>query len=317
MVKYIVQVVRDADYEAQYRTLPVSEKPAIGKSLFGDHLDVEFEIDVCNFQANFNSERFIHRDVHQILNRRSHTSGGDLAIATALKTKQSTSNNDEIRDISQGTVSSRRRLLANDRSARQALPNLHNQLQAAVVNAQVLNDFGFQQRNNNSGSSNLSLGRDQLKTRMALKSQLLTLERAGALLHKSGTRSNNVWDTGNDFGFNCTSYDNHGAHDGSSNVFSANKGIVSNLTSSLMSSRSLLSLDTIVDFAFDVVHNRAGLQNLSRKKVDVSRSPVSKTVGARLSFSSRKESGFGTAPIWYQQSMENGPPLVKTFSLGN
>jgi hypothetical protein len=37
-------------------------------------------------------------------------------------------------------------------------------------------------------------------------------------------------------------------------------------------------------------------------------SDVAKITGRQGSFETSKAEGFGTAPIWYQQSMENGPP---------
>jgi hypothetical protein len=307
MVKNIVQIVRDADYEAQYRTLPVSQKPAIGKSLFGDLSNIE---GAEKFQTSFNSERFIHRDVHEIMNRRS---GDHLGTATVqARTKQSTLDNDNVRDFSLETVSSR---LGNERSARQVLQNLPKQLRAVVI-ARVLSDnnSGLNQfsssNNNNNSSKYLSLGKDRLKTKLALRRQLLALERA--LVQTPGAYSKMFWDAVNDFGYNCSGCNCHstGTHCASSNVFSAsNKGIISDFNSSSVTSRSLSSLSKSTGFAFcEILNDRAGSKNLSRNTVDLS-GQVSKTAGARLLFSLRKESGFGTAPIWYQQSMENGPPF--------
>lgn len=240
MVKNIVQIVRDADYEAQHRTLPVSEKPAIGKSLFGDLASVKGS---DKFQTSFNSERFIHRDVHKILNRRAGDVAGTPTVqARSTLIKRSIYENDNVRDYSQEIVSKR---IASDKSALQALQNLSMQLRAVVIDV-------------------------------------------------------------NDLGLNCTGRDS---------VFSANKGITSSFNSSSVTSTSFNSLPKIDEFAFEIVHNRAGSKNVSWNTVDLSKRNVSKRVGARLLFSLRKESGFGTAPIWYQQSMENGPPFPRHFSL--
>jgi hypothetical protein len=270
MVKNIVPVnVRRADLEAQYRTLPVSQKPAIGKSLFSN-----IELD-GNFQVNFNGERFIHQDVRQYLKRRA----ADL-VAQTVQTRTALNSGDNDKSNRYWSLEVLSRHLASEKSAFQALGKLPKQLRALVI-AQVLNDCGFQL--NNCGGKNLSFTKDQLKTKVALRRQLATLRLALV--------QNNIRNAVNEFGLNME--------------------IASIFNSFTLTSRNLGSPSKILGFAFESLHDGVGSKKeRCMSTVDMSRC-VLKTAGDRFLIWLRKESGFGTAPIWYQQSMENGPPILK------
>jgi hypothetical protein len=65
MVKNIVPVVRHADYEAQHRTLAVSEKSRIGMPL----IEIIDEHRQVAGQSRFQSERFVHAQIREYILR--------------------------------------------------------------------------------------------------------------------------------------------------------------------------------------------------------------------------------------------------------
>jgi hypothetical protein len=364
MVKTVSPVVfLHADYESQYRTFPVSQKPAIGNTLLGDIGNIAIDGD---FQPTFNTERFIHRDVRQLLKRRGVGVSSPQAKTSLRRVGcHSANTSDNIRDISLQTVSWN---LANDKRAGQALGPLPKQIRAVVI-AQILNDCGFQVNlsGNKQRKQGLSVRKDQLKIRIALRRQLLALQKEfvqnlyttandnfayhsvgsdnhslelalqKAIAHNSGihwtwtngfaynsTASNSrsldlglqrasvhdsgmYWTSSNDFADNSTvSWNSINLNCAPSHPCSVlNKGTISTLNA-WNTSRALSSIPKLN--AMGILHNTAFSKSVPLYKVRVSKESR-KTAADGLLFCSRRSSGYGTAPIWYQQSMENGPPF--------
>jgi len=69
----------------------------------------------------------------------------------------------------------------------------------------------------------------------------------------------------------------------------------------------LFALSLLISRAMNSVHNNACGSQSNHVKSTAARSSLS--IGASAPWLGlRKESGFGTSPIWYQQSMATGPP---------
>jgi hypothetical protein len=63
-----VKFVRDAEYESQHRTISVSQKPAMGQDLFGGEVRA-----VGGFESHFHTERMIHGDIRKyVLRSQAH-----------------------------------------------------------------------------------------------------------------------------------------------------------------------------------------------------------------------------------------------------
>jgi hypothetical protein len=126
MVKSIVPVVRYADYEAQHRTLAVSEKSRIGVPL----IEIIDEHRQIAGQSRFQSERFVHAQVREYLLRSAAHSEHH---ARRTVSHESTSGPSHL-DVAQS-------LCKSDLSVA-SLKSLPQQLRAFVV-AQILKDVKF------------------------------------------------------------------------------------------------------------------------------------------------------------------------------
>jgi hypothetical protein len=124
MVKSIVPVVRSADYEAQHRTLAVSEKSRIGVPL------IEIIDDHRQVVASFQSERFVHAQVREYLLR---------SAAHSTTKVQRTFSGESISRPSHLDVAKQ---LCKSNLSLTSLGSLPKQLRAFVV-AQILKDVKF------------------------------------------------------------------------------------------------------------------------------------------------------------------------------
>jgi len=241
MVKGIVKFVLQADYEAQRRTVPVSQKPAMGKELFG------VRDQLSGIDSRFETERFVHGQIHQYL----------LRSAARLQDAQRKGRESRIQSPAVEAENMRRISIlhcALKLSSNSALPAVsdYEQLRLiphlrAFVVAQMLKDF-ITSINGNSAS----LSKEQLRNRLVIR----------RLLRQLGA------------------------------TILADEKILGHST--LRSSRSL---------SLCVAEKRIGASCGSSS----SRNCPS-LVNSRLQVHKCARDGFSTAPIRYQQSMENGPP---------
>jgi hypothetical protein len=247
MVKLAIQVVRDAQYESQSRTVDVSNKPAVGKSLFSEQLA---QSSGGSFQATFETERFVHGKLREFT-LRSASHWKDVRAVLPDKTAQvndSTFNVEHIKEIEDSLMY---RIFAEsmDHTVGNAvLASIPKALRAYVL-AQMICNSDMSVMNNAESVEN----RTELQARLTLRRVLRRV------------------------GFNS------------------------------MNATGLLVVASVVKDQADSDKMNAESSKLQR----IQRDSSSSTVG-RYQVAKGIEEGFGTAPIWYQQSMANGPPVHRS-----
>jgi len=275
MVKGPIKFVRNAHYESQQRTVDVSVKPAIGKSLFSDALVVAAS---GSFQGQFETERFVHNEVGEYTLRAAHHSADVRAVlpdrkASALRT-------DSVVHAPEHVIaeSLKYRVAAEtiDNSIGYVtVPEVPRQIRVYVL-AKMLHDMDVpvDQIDVNStakAEARVSDNRAILKMRFALKRMLVSSQAKGVC--DSDGVDYKIWTQ-------------------------AQSAIVVLMLMNLLSKTKAISRD-------ELNCSEAKTRSLKYASTD---SSVAKITGRQGSFETSKAEGFGTAPIWYQQSMENGPP---------
>jgi hypothetical protein len=296
MVKSFVPVIRHADYEVQYRTLPVSQKSSFGKPLI-DFSDDQRQIP----NARYDAERFLHGKVREYLLR-------SAAHSEAVQIQQRRAENPAFRNQTfEESVSGpshydiARQL--NGQLSDASLKSLPKQLRAFVI-AQILKDARFDVQGFSDRQSELrSLSHEQLKSRLFLRRVLISL---GASIDVSTASSSSK--VCSDFNSACHVVQEHS--DFAWKVAPAGnlraKETVALMVSCLIVSGSIYLSETHSrSTAFGI---RIGGSKSDSQKQRLVEKLDSKWTTCSGHSSMKKESGFGTAPIWYQQSMENGPP---------
>jgi hypothetical protein len=306
MVKGSIKFVRDAHYEAQQRTVAVSVKPAPGKNLFSEALIAAAS---GSFQGHFDTERFVHNQIREYtLRAAAHFTDVQAILplrkAAALSTDSIVHVQEHVKDVSE-SMQYRAAAETIDSSFSSAVPQIPKEIRVCVL-AKMLHDLDVplnQSEINSPAQSKVIESRSNLKMRLALKRIIkaapVSLNSADSdrvhLISKlisSQMSWTDVSGRSSDKGI----LDSDG-HD--KKIWSQARSAIIVLTlMSLLSKTKGVSNDSLNCSEAKTRHLKYALRNASAA-----------TVTARLdSFQTRKEEGFGTAPIWYQQSMANGPP---------
>jgi len=266
MVKLAIQVVRDAHYEAQCRTVDVSHKPAVGKSLFSEQLA---QSSGGSFKASFETERFVHGKIREFT-LRSASHWTDVRAVLPDKTAQvkgSTLNVEHIKEIEDSLMY---RIIAesmNHSVGIAVLASVPKALRAYVL-AQMIRDSDMSVMNAESVENRAEL-QARLTLRRVLKRVGFSAEacKAFAAVMYSLTDSSafSTYTTGQSFSSKCM-----------------DQGI---------------SIDS------------DSKMNAESSKLQRSQRDLSSSIQERYRVAKGIEEGFGTAPIWFQQSMANGPPV--------
>jgi len=266
MVKVSIEVVRDAHYEAQQRTVEVSSKPAVGKMMFSDQLNQAAE---GSFKGSFETERFLHGKIREFtLRSASHWSEVRAIVPAArIPSNASVEHMKEIEDALMYRVIAE--------SVDHALGNavfshIPKDLRVYVL-AKMIQDSDMSIMNHGQKEDRASL-QARLRLREVLKragfnckaGSSLQMQVAGLLIAAFISNQQTMW-----------------------------TALLCGLTSSELPRVS-------IDYKGSHV-NSVKLQCI----------PMDSSSSRMLQYgvASRMEAGFGTAPIWYQQSMATGPPL--------
>jgi|NOAtaT_7_FD_contig_101_103563_length_1231_multi_16_in_0_out_0_1 hypothetical protein len=302
MVKGMIKTVPHADYEAQFRTYTISDKSGYGKGLL-DGIKVNDQ--GVKYKGTFDSERFIHGRVHGY-----HVRFAAKLVASKLAEFQSTVPALSRKVEYDGQVEQGHLKLAQHIST--DVEGLPKGLRAFVV-AQIFRESGIDV---SSSVHRIETGietrvsRDVLKSRVSLKRLLLNLK--AKIVHddsqqhwKSDVSKNNVNSIGaartSPLSARYVSSPIHSEHvDGMTFTLKADDKAAGRLSSQVVSN-SLFDYDWTQRTSFD-------------PRLVTQQSMDSKRYAGSHRVAKRRTEGFGTAPIWYQQSMENGPPC-EAFSL--
>jgi hypothetical protein len=299
MVKGSIKIARDAHYEAEQRTVGVSLKPAVGKQIIADNLIQAAASG--SFSPCFDTERFIFGKIRDYT-LRAAAHGDKVAVVSAVSVHNETHSNEDIHESLQYRIAAQV-VLNSSRSAMQSIPRI---LQTHVA-AQMLHDTHMPVFTSDKTLQD-SQRRDEVREEFQLSSTLRSWARTqGIRLHHKDvqvllksmaamTSSSAVtsWNP-------CSSLDGRG-------TLSAAEWAQSSF---------LFALSLLISRAINSAHNNACCSQSNHVK---SEEETQTSIQSRAASSSpslrasapwlglRKESGFGTSPIWYQQSMATGPP---------
>jgi len=294
MVKSFVPVNYDAQYESQQRTVGVSSKPAIGKELFSTYDSDAGEHGSNSFKGQFETERYIHGKVREFLLRSSarlnRVHGSDVHAGNS-----SHSTDDFVHSSSSVSDSLRFRMVAKAISSSSSL-HLEELLSIPKgirenVMAQLLRDSHFAEL---VLSSSANVGNNSTVPARA----------GNGKYDLRDLLSDSLW-----FGAEESHANGLRKLDSSSNVASR-QNLLS--LSRFLSVVYLMIVDGLLNSNDNSQPANSSDSNTSwqrscRKLAE--RRAVDDLKNAAGYFSTMKqERGFGTAPIWYQQSMETGPP---------
>jgi len=312
MVKSSFIVVRDAQYEAQQRTVGIAFKPAVGKEMFSG---VQVHESDGMFQGSFDTERFIHGKIREYVRRAAtHWNSNQSADLNRLHGKIDHIQEDSV----QGNPSETQLFRAASMNTLHLLQaeRMPKALRSHVA-ANLLHDLGVEVRVNDS-SANVEHNREELVARLRLHcivrslGRKLDVSQVASILSTIAVSNLHATD-------GILSSDRAKMIDASSRNIKLDSGMQS------FSSKSMLQLACFVLVAGMLPFNSYNQTAQFSSGIRAQEIPLQSKIANSDEFSSkcgrhsnhhtiRKEEGFGTAPIWYQQSMATGPPL-KAFSL--
>jgi hypothetical protein len=274
MVKGPIKFTRNAHYESQQRTVDVSVKPAIGKSIFSDALIAAAS---GSFQGQFDTERFVHNQVREYTLRAANHCADVRAVLPDRKA--SALRSDSVVHVPEHSIAESLKYRVAAETFDSAIghitvPEVPKQIRVYVV-AKMLHDLDMpvdQIEVNSPAKAKVSDDRAILQMRFALKRIAKARSTSKGVLDSDGV-DYKIWSQ-------------------------ARAAIVVLTLMSLLSKTKGISEDSLNC-------SEAKTRNLKYASRD---SSVAKITGRQGSFETSKAEGFGTAPIWYQQSMENGPP---------
>jgi hypothetical protein len=307
MVKFSSAVHRDAHYEALNRTLGVALKPAVGKQIFSDNLQ---DAASGSFKGQFDTERFVFGKIREFTLRTLRTQ----AVSPAMASPHRYSTRDDIHDDLVYRVVA-------DTLLKQSMSDIDQVPKTLMVHAvaHLLHEANLQGaaaaahkdlRVNSftayNDQSSHHVTRDLLKTRLAFK--LLVAGRMGLNLDAQDSQWMMM-----SMGQSLNAQQNTMIAGHESSAAKYQPSIVASLNVARTWLLTALIASGILHSKNDVSSTRA-LGHLIKQieqsihcdgsaQFDVINNTSS---GAWLGL--KKEAGFGTAPIWYQQSMATGPP---------
>jgi hypothetical protein len=305
MVKGPIKFVRNANYESQQRTVDVSVKPAIGKSLFSDAL---IAASSGSFQGQFDSERFVHNQVREYTLRAANHCADIRAVLPDRKA--SALRSDSIVHVPEHAIaeSLKYRVAAETSDSAigyMAVPEVPKQIRVYVV-AKMLHDLDMpvnQIEVNSPAKASVSDDRAILKMRYALKR---IAKAAPVALNTADSERVHLFVKLVSSQASLT----HGSGQSTSKGVLDSDGVDYKTWSQARSAIVVLTLMSVLSKTKGISRDSLDCseektRNLKYASMD---SSVAKITGRQGSFETSKAEGFGTAPIWYQQSMENGPP---------
>jgi hypothetical protein len=336
MVKASYVVVRDAQYEAQQRTAGVALKPAVGKEMFSGVQHAE----AGSFHGSFETERFIYGKIKEYIGS-SHWNMNQSADLNRfsekighLRAEDSILENASEQMLLRAASSTTLHLLQDER--------LPKALRSHVA-ANLLHDLGAEVRVDDKNSSSTGHSREDLVARLHLhciaRGLGWSMNMSQAISHISSTSASKLHSDGGISSERSAYYKGSSSNSlictaaasklHSDGRMSEDRSAMNTVSSSNLkgygnvqsfSSNTMLQLACVVlitelaQFHADKNSSRtfSGMKGQDSsnqaKKISSVQTHSMKGIHASLHIS-RKEEGYGTAPIWYQQAMATGPPL--------
>jgi hypothetical protein len=297
MVKGSIKIVRNAHYEAQQRTVDVSVKPQIGKNLFSDALIAAAS---GSFQGHFETERFVHNQIREFtLRAAAHCSDVRAVLpdrkASALRSDSVVHVPEHIKDVPECFKYRAAAETIDNSIGSIAVPEVPKELRVYVV-AKMLHDLDLplnQVEVKSPAQAKINENRSNLKMRIALKR---IVKAAPVALNSAASERVHL--------LSKLASSQMSLIDGSDR--SEFKGIWDQTRSAIVVLTLMSHLSKTKGSSSDSLNCSEG--KTCHHKYAERDSSVSKGTAQLHNFQTRKEEGFGTAPIWYQQSMANGPP---------
>jgi hypothetical protein len=307
MVKGSLKIVRDAQYEAQQRTVEVSLKPALGKNLFSDGL---IQASAGAFNGHFQTERFVHSQIREYTLRAAQHWADVRSVLPANKVNAIRSDSvsmhdeDRMKDIHE-SIQYRAAAETMEQSIGLAvLPHVPKDLRVCVL-AQMLHELDVPL---NAVEAKLPVqvqskdDRANLKMRLALR----RIAKAAGLSMISDAATSQAL---NRIITQASSSKTLEHADGHSDVLSSerlDKKIFQANQSAIiiLGLLSFLSKTSLESKAFSYCGKSQEQIQKHCESECFSTDNNERLHGFHLS----KAEGYGTAPIWYQQAMATGPP---------
>lgn len=295
MVKFSIQVTRDAHYEAANRTIGIAMKPAVGKQIFSDNLQ---DAAPGSFKGQFETERFVFGKIRDYTLRIASHGNPTQAILPVKASDPHVSTHDNIHDDLPF------RVVADSLLMHSTTDGLHapKSLMIHAV-AHMLHDSNVLLASQQDINNQAHISQDLLKTRLGFK--LLVAGRMGLKLDAQQSQRM-MMSIGNICDQQITA--TYGPTAEKLQSFTPTAGRFSSMTPKTCILNDLIATLGAPYFKDDIDQH-----------ICCDRSPLSHVLNKTVSglwLELKKEAGFGTAPIWYQQSMATGPPL-SSISLEN
>jgi len=276
MVKFSFAYSRDAQYDAQQRTVNISAKPAVGKELFST--DVVFR-GPSSFESHFETERFIHGKIREYTLRSiAHSNLGSLKSATVAHLTQS--------DSQQISEASRNRLMA------QNFPAYVLSVLNGSSNAQLLRDNAGFLKHSSAGVATKTVSSYDSSNSLVVASDASLMGSHGQGVDYVGFVAHALSSSNNAFNSQ-SSMDTFAQR-----VDTLKRFIAFAVASGLMSTSSSTT---------NVESDMRAETCIQRQRSD-QRLKASSTMPCET----RRRRAFSTAPLRYQQSMPTGPPQLIT-----
>jgi hypothetical protein len=297
MVKGYVKIAPVAQYEAEQRTVRVSMKPAVGKQIISDQLMQVAASSPCTFSPHFDAERFIFGKIREYT-LRAAAHGDNVGASTAVRNVDHST--DHIHESLRYRVAAQAILQRCRVSSTDAPKHLLGHVAGLMLrdgHVPICRTENIQ-------------GESQSNARVGDESQLSSALKASVRAHRFHMSVKLL--------LKSIAVAAAGAASSSSDhcSISFRKGSDASVTERVQSCLMFV-LAILNSSAMRLPHNKA--RNFQSNHLKIHDFPDQNTkVQAECASTSayaagpwlglKKEAGFGTAPIWYQQSMANGPP---------
>jgi len=298
MVKVSQKIVRDAQYEAQQRTVEVSLKPTLGKNLFSDVL---VQAAAGSFNGHFETERFVHGQIREYtLRAASHWTDVRSVLPDnkvhALRSDSTVVHNEErIKEIPESVQYRAAAETIEQSIGPVTLPHVPKDLRVCVL-AQMLHDLDVTLNSiEHQAPVQVKYTEDRANLKMRLALRRIAKAAGLSLITDSGT----VQALNRLISSQAPSSKTLNSAQLDKKIFQENQSAII-----VLALLSFLSKTELASKAFPY----CGKSQIQYQKPCQSEC-FSPDKNMRVhGFELSKAEGFGTAPIWYQQAMATGPP---------
>jgi len=296
MVKGSINVVRNAQYEAQQRTVEVSLKPALGKNLFSEGL---VQAAAGSFNGHFETERYLHGQIREYTLRAAlHWNDVRSVLPDnkvhALRSDTTVHNEERMKEISESMQYRAAAEYVENSIGHSVLPHVPKDLRVCIL-AKMLHDLDVPLNSvevKSGVQTHAKEDRANLKMRMALR----RIAKSAGISLNSDAKSVEAFNR-------LISWQ---VHSGVLNSAGFDKKVLHEKHSALIV-LALLNIFSKTTFSSSDFPSHVEAHSQHQKHCGSERMSPETTVQLH-GFELSQAEGFGTAPIWYQQAMATGPP---------